>query len=77
MGVSTFESEAVKKGGICSIKVGNELLPQVKEFRYLRVWVNISSTLISVVFTMVCDGEEGADPKGNATDVPVDLDSNP
>jgi len=80
MRVSTSKSEAMvlcRKTVECSLRVGSELLPQAKEFKYLGVlftsegkmgagdgqtdWCGVCSNASAVP---VRCGEEGAEPKG-------------
>ncbi|KAI3361882.1 hypothetical protein L3Q82_002204 [Scortum barcoo] len=78
-----------EKGG-CPLQVGGEVLPQVEEFKYLGVLftsegkiereidrrIGAASAVMRSVYRTVC-GEEGAESKGEALDLPVNLRSHP
>ena len=89
MRISTSKSESMvlnRKKVECTLRVGDEILPQVEEFKYLRVlftsegrmkreidrWINAASAVMRIRRE-----EEGAEPTGKALDLPVDLCSCP
>ena len=74
----------------CTLRVGDEILPQVEEFKYLRVLFTSEGRMereidradrcgvcSNVDSARIRHGEEGAEPKGKALDLPVDLRSCP
>ncbi len=87
MRISTSKSEAMvvdRKQESCPFQVGGEFLPQVEEFKYLGVllasegrmeheierWIGAAEMLYNRNVP-VCCGKEGAEPKGEALDLPV------
>ncbi|KAI3375173.1 hypothetical protein L3Q82_021083 [Scortum barcoo] len=93
MRISTSKSEAMvldRKRVACPLQVGGEVLPQVEEFKYLGVlftsegkmereidradWCSVRSYAVGVPDRR---GEEGAESKGEALDLPVNLRSHP
>ncbi|KAI3353930.1 hypothetical protein L3Q82_005131 [Scortum barcoo] len=76
----------------CPLRVGGEVLPQVEEFKYLGVlftsegkmereidrWrIGAASAVMRSVYCPDRRGEEGAESKGEALDLPVNLRSHP
>ena len=71
----------------CTLWVGDEILPQVEEFKYLGVLFTSEGRMEREIDRCgVCSnadsarircGEEGAEPKGKALDLLVDLRSCP
>jgi len=75
---------------VCSLRDGRELLPPAKELKYLRVLlmsegkmeremdrrIGAASGKNAGAVQIRC-GEEGAEPEGEALDLPVHLRSNP
>ncbi|KAI3373481.1 hypothetical protein L3Q82_021949 [Scortum barcoo] len=93
MRISTSKSEAMvldRKRVACPLQVGGEVLPQVEEFKYLGVLftsegkmereidrrIGAASAVMRSVYRTV-RGEEGAESKGEALDLPVNLRSHP
>ncbi|KAI3369528.1 hypothetical protein L3Q82_007738 [Scortum barcoo] len=89
MRISTSKSEAMvldRKRVACPLRVGGEVLPQVEEFKYLGVLftsegkmereidrrIGAASAVMRSVYRTV-RGEEGAESKGEALDLPVNL----
>ncbi|KAI3373778.1 hypothetical protein L3Q82_022367 [Scortum barcoo] len=89
MRISTSKSEAMvldRKRVVCPLRVSGEVLPQVEEFKYLGVlftsegkmereidkadWCSVRSYAVGVPDRR---GEEGAESKGKALDLPVNL----
>ncbi|KAI3373810.1 hypothetical protein L3Q82_021969 [Scortum barcoo] len=80
-----------RKRVACPLQVGGEVLPQVEEFKYLGVLFTSEGKIESVRLTgglvqrpQLCGrctgpscGEEGAESKGEALDLPVNLRSHP
>ncbi|KAI3366424.1 hypothetical protein L3Q82_000466 [Scortum barcoo] len=80
-----------RKRVACPLRVGGEVLPQVEEFKYLGVlftsegkmereidrldWCSVQCSY--VVGVPDRRGEEGAESKGEALDLPVNLRSHP
>ncbi|KAI3367665.1 hypothetical protein L3Q82_026507 [Scortum barcoo] len=94
MRISTSKSEAMvldRKRVACPLQVGGEVLPQVEEFKYLRVLftsegkiereidrrIGAASAVMQAVGVPDRRGEEGAESKGEALDLPVNLRSHP
>ncbi|KAI3354970.1 hypothetical protein L3Q82_004762 [Scortum barcoo] len=93
MRISTSKSEAMvldRKRVACPLQVGGEVLPQVEEFKYLGVLFTSEGKMereidrrigaaSAVMRIGVPDrrGEEGAESKGEALDLPVNLRSHP
>ena len=93
MRISTSKSESMvlnRKRVECTLRVGDEILPQVEEFKYLgvlftsegRMECEIDTRIGTASAVMRTDaqircGEERAEPKGKALDLPVDLRSYP
>ncbi|KAI3363338.1 hypothetical protein L3Q82_011963 [Scortum barcoo] len=93
MRISTSKSEAMvldRKRVACPLQVGGEVLPQVEEFKYLGVLFTSEGKIereidrrigaASASYAVgVPDrrGEEGAESKGEALDLPVNLRSHP
>ncbi|KAI3358336.1 hypothetical protein L3Q82_014777 [Scortum barcoo] len=89
MRISTSKSEAMvldRKRVACPLRVGGEVLPQVEEFKYLGVLFTSEGKMeheidrqigaaSAVMQSDVPDrhGEEGAESKGEALDLPVNL----
>ncbi|KAI3366015.1 hypothetical protein L3Q82_009843 [Scortum barcoo] len=89
MRISTSKSEAMvldRKRVVCPLRVSGEVLPQVEEFKYLGVLFTSEGKMereidrrigaASAVMRSVCrtvSGEEGAESKGEALDLPVNL----
>ncbi|CAB1448574.1 unnamed protein product [Pleuronectes platessa] len=90
MRISSAKSEAMtlsRKPMDCLLRVGNESLAQVKEFKYLRVLFASEGTMereigrssgggIAFALPHRCN-EKRAEPQGKALDLPVDLRSSP
>ncbi|KAI3377084.1 hypothetical protein L3Q82_000062 [Scortum barcoo] len=89
MRISTSKSEAMvldRKRVVCPLRVSGEVLPQVEEFKYLgvlftsegkmereidrRIGAGVRSYAVGVPDRR---GEEGAESKGEALDLPVNL----
>ena len=91
MNIRTSKSEAMVlnwKKVECLLRVGEEILPQVDEFKYLgELFISEGkmereidwrcSNLSYAGYAPVHRGEEGADPKGEALDLQVNLRSHP
>ena len=91
MRISTSKSESMVLNLTrveCILRVGDEILPQVEEFKYVGVLFTSErrmereidrriSAASAVMRTHIRRGEEGAEPKGKALDLPVDLRSCP
>ncbi|KAI3373515.1 hypothetical protein L3Q82_022114 [Scortum barcoo] len=89
MRISTSKSEAMvldRKRVVCPLRVSGEVLPQVEEFKYLGVLFTSEGKMereidrrigaaSAVMRSDVPDrrGEEGAESKGEALDLPVNL----
>ena len=77
MRISTSKSEAMvldRKKVACSLRVGGEFLPQVEEFKYLGVLFMSEGRMEREIDSC---GKEGAEPKVEALDFPVNLRSYP
>ncbi|TWW62669.1 hypothetical protein D4764_04G0013160 [Takifugu flavidus] len=88
MRISTSKSEGMvlnRKKVECLLRVKEEILPQVEEFKYLgvlftsegRMEQEIDRCIGAAYAVMVRSGEERAELKGEALDLPVDLRSYP
>ncbi|KAI3359710.1 hypothetical protein L3Q82_013807 [Scortum barcoo] len=93
MRISTSKSEAMvldRKRVACPLQVGGEVLPQVEEFKYLGVLFTSEGKMECEIDRRIgaasCSyavgvpdrrGEEGAESKGEALDLPVNLRSHP
>ncbi|CAL9687123.1 unnamed protein product [Knipowitschia caucasica] len=91
MRISTSKSEAMvlnRKKVPCPLQVGGEVLPQVEEFKYLGVLFMSEGRMEHEIDRRIgaaCDyyslsdrcGKEGAEPKGKALNLPVNLRSLP
>ncbi|TWW74365.1 R2 Retrovirus-related Pol polyprotein from type I retrotransposable element [Takifugu flavidus] len=90
MKISTSKSEAMvlnQKKVACLLRVKEEILPQVEEFKYLGVLFTSEGRMereidrrigaASAVIRTLHSGEERAEPKGEALDLLVDLRSYP
>ncbi|KAI3361614.1 hypothetical protein L3Q82_001931 [Scortum barcoo] len=93
MRISTSKSEAMvldRKRVVCPLRVSGELLPQVEEFKYLGVLFTSEGKMEREIDRRIgaasCSyavgvpdrrGEEGAESKGEALDLPVNLRSQP
>ncbi|KAI3363638.1 hypothetical protein L3Q82_001271 [Scortum barcoo] len=87
MRISTSKSEAMvldRKRVACPLRVGGEVLPQVEEFKYLGVLFTSEGKMereidrrIGAAVYRTGRGEEGAESKGKALDLPVNLRSHP
>ncbi|KAI3358226.1 hypothetical protein L3Q82_003223 [Scortum barcoo] len=89
MRISTSKSEAMvldRKRVACPLRVGGEVLPQVEEFKYLGVLFTSEGKMEREIDRRIgaasCSyavgvpdrrGEEGAESKGEALDLPVNL----
>ncbi|TWW69254.1 hypothetical protein D4764_18G0000600 [Takifugu flavidus] len=89
MKISTSKSEAMvldRKKVECLLRVKEEILPQVEEFKYLGVLFTSEGRMEREIDRRIRSnadsapvrcGEERAEPKGEALDLPVDLRSYP
>ena len=91
MRISTSKSESMvlnRKRVECTLRVGDEILPQVEEFKYLGFTsegrmergdrqADRCGVCSNADSAWIHRGEEGAELKGKALDLPVDLRSCP
>ncbi|TWW73385.1 R2 Retrovirus-related Pol polyprotein from type I retrotransposable element [Takifugu flavidus] len=76
MKISTSKSEAMvlnRKKVECLLRVKEEILPQVEEFKYLGVLFMSEGRMEQEINRRIHSGEERAEPKGEALDLLVDL----